>query len=224
MNFDNRVITTLDVFGETIWITETHISTWILMAVLIGIALVVRITLSKFKDVPTKGQNVIEAMVEAMDNFVTSTMGRENRAYGAWFFGVFTFIILSNFSGLANLRPPTADISTALALSMSTFILIHASGIIKNPKGYGKGYFEPLPFLLPINIIGELSVILSLSIRLFGNILSGFIILGLIYYLIPMWAAIALPAALHFYFDIFAGAVQAFIFTMLSMIFIKNKI
>ena len=225
MDFNNRVVATIDVLGFDLWITQTHVSTWIIMGVLLLLALVVRIALKRFQDVPTaKGQNIVELMVESMDNFVTSTMGKENRAFGAWFFGVFTFILVSNYSGLLALRPPTADLSTTLALTVATFILIHFCGATKNTKGYLKGFFEPTPIMFPMNVVGELSVLLSLSIRLFGNILSGFIILGLLYYLLPIWLTLALPSALHFYFDIFAGGIQAFIFTMLSMIFIKDKL
>lgn len=224
MDFNNRALTTVTVFGQELWITQTHLSTWIIMAFLLIVALIIRLSLSKFKDVPDTKQNIVELAVETMDNFVVSTMGKENRGYGAWFFGVFTFVIISNYSGLVTLRPPTADMSTTLAITVATFVMIHVSGITRNTKGYLKGFFEPSPVMLPMNIVGELSILLSLNIRLFGNILSGFIILGLLYYLLPIWLTIAIPSALHFYFDIFAGGIQAFIFTMLSMIFIKDKL
>ena len=224
MEFNNGVITTIDIFGQRVWITETHISTWVVMAILIGLAIPARVALTRFAEVPTGKQNLIEFIVESFDNFVKNTMGPENRAYGMWFFGVFVFILASNFSGLINLRPPTADVSTALVFSVSTFVLVTVSAIVKAPKNYFKSFFEPFFIFLPVNIIGELSIIVSLALRLFGNILSGLIIVGIIYYLIPPIMTVALPAALHFYFDLFAGAIQAFIFTMLSMVFIKNKL
>ena len=223
MNFDNRVIWIVDILGRELWITETHVNTWIIMAFLIICALILRSKLSKFTDVPTGTQNAIEAAIEAFDNFVKNTMGPENRVYGNWFFGVFAFILASNLSGLFNLRPPTADPTTTIALSMATFAIIHASGILKNPKGYLKGYIEPWPIFLPVNIIGELAIPASLGIRLFGNILSGLIIVGLVYYMLPWFLTIGFPAAFHAYFDVFAGSMQAFIFTVLSMVFIKNK-
>lgn len=224
MNNNNRVLTTVELFGETIWITETHLNTWIIMAFLIVIALLIRFTLVRFTEVPTGKQNLIELVIETFDNFVKNIMGPENRRYGIWFFGVAIFILASNLSGLVNLRPPTADLSTTLVFSITTFVLVHVSAIIKRPKSYFKSYLEPFFLLLPINIVGELAIIISLALRLFGNILSGLIILGILYYLPPWWATIALPAPLHAYFDIFAGVMQAFIFTMLSMVFIKNKL
>ncbi|MCL1995371.1 MAG: F0F1 ATP synthase subunit A [Defluviitaleaceae bacterium] len=224
MEFNNRALATVEIFGQELWITETHVSTWIVMGILIVLAILVRVALTRFTEVPTGKQNVIELAVESFDNFVKNTMGPENRAYGMWFFGVFIFIMASNFSGLLGMRPPTADLSTTLVFSVTTFLLVTFSAILKKPKEYFKSFFEPLFVLFPVNVIGELSIIISLSVRMFGNILSGLIVLGIVYYLLPTVLTIAIPAALHFYFDVFAGAIQAFIFTILSMIFIKNKI
>jgi len=224
MNFDNQVITIVELFGTDVWITETIINTWIIMAFLIGLAYVLRGLLNNFSEIPTGKQNVIEVVIESMDNFVRSVMGDERRAYGKWFFGVIVFIWASNLSGLVNLRPPTADIATTLALSITTFFIIQVSAIKSSPSVYVKSLMEPWPIFLPINIVGELAVPIALAFRLFGNILGGLIILGLLYYLLPPILTFGLPAFLHAYFDIFAGSIQAFIFTMLSMTFIKNKI
>ena len=84
--------------------------------------------------------------------------------------------------------------------------------------GYFKGFFEPLWFLFPLNVVGELATPISLSFRLFGNILGGMIIMSLLYQVVP----ILIPAPLHIYFDIFSGVLQAFIFTMLTMVFISS--
>ena len=93
------------------------------------------------------------------------------------------------------------------------------------PKRHAKNLLQPYPIFLPMNIIGEMAIIISLSFRMFGNILAGLIILGLLYNMLPWWAlAVGLPAALHVYFDLFAGVLQAFIFCMLSMSFIGNKL
>ena len=100
---------------------------------------------------------------------------------------------------------------------------IHGFGIKSKGLGYFKGFLEPVPFLLPINIVGELATPVSLSFRLFGNILGGTIIMGLVYAMFPKIVIfLGIPAALHCYFDVFAGALQAFIFVMLSMTFVSN--
>jgi len=195
------------------------------MGVLACIAILVRIALGKFTAVPTTHrQNLIEAVIQMFDNFVKSTMGEQNRRYGNWFFGVMVFILGSNLMGLFNLRPPTADVSTTLALAITSFLIIQISGIVKQPKAYVSNYFKPFAIFLPMNLISEIVVPVSLTFRLFSNILAGMIVVGLIYYLLPIFLTIGIPAFLHIYFDVFAGAMQAFIFTMLSMTFTKNKV
>ena len=108
--------------------------------------------------------------------------------------------------------------------ALSTFFLIHFMGIKTEFKSYFKAYIEPYPVLLPLNIISEFATPVSLSFRLFGNILGGYIIMSMVYNLFPAFLKIVLPGALHIYFDIFSGALQAFIFVILSMTFIKDKI
>lgn len=223
MDFGSKVIATFNVFGQEVWLTETVVDTWVVMAVLLIFALIVRIKLNKFQEVPHGFQNVIETMVEAMDNFVESNMGTKYKYFGNWFFGIFCFILVSNLSGLFGFRAPTADLATTACLALTTFILIHFMGIFTAKGDYFKGYLEPMPFLLPLNIISELATPVSLSFRLFGNLLGGTIIMGLIYSL-PIYVKLVIPAFLHVYFDVFAGCLQTFIFVMLSMAFIRDKI
>lgn len=224
LDFNNHIIATFKLFGIDIRFTDTILNTWIIMAILILFAIVVRIKLNKFKDVPETGfQNFIEAIVEAMDSFVSSNMGIKYKYFGNWFFGVFAFVLFSNLFGLLSFRAPTADLATTGALAFTTFILIHFMGIMTAKGSYFKAYLEPVPFLLPINIISEFATPVSLSFRLFGNILGGTIIMGLVYSL-PAYVKVGIPAALHVYFDVFAGALQTFIFVMLSMAFIGDKI
>ena len=109
------------------------------------------------------------------------------------------------------------------AITLATFVMIHFMGIKTGKGGYFKGYLEPVPVLLPINIISELATPISLSFRLFGNILGGMIIMAMVYSL-PRWLNFGIPAVLHIYFDVFAGCIQTVIFVMLSMTFIKDKI
>ena len=96
-------------------------------------------------------------------------------------------------------------------------------GIFKQKGGYFKSYLEPIPVMLPMNIISEISTPISLSFRLFGNILGGSIIMGMVYSL-PTIFKLGIPGVLHIYFDVFAGCIQTVIFVMLSMTFIKDKI
>lgn len=228
MDFGAKIITTIGPVN----ITQTMMNTWIIIIALTIVALIVRAKINKFTDVPTtKLQNIVELIIETMENFTIQNMGEKYKYFGNWFFGVFCFVLVSNYMGLLSFRSPTADLGTTLALALSTFTLIHFMGIKVNKGAYFKGYLEPMPVLLPLNIIGELATPLSLSLRLFGNILGGTIIMGLVYSAIQsvnvLLQIVGFGAAtpiLHVYFDVFAGFLQTFIFVILSMTFIKDKI
>lgn len=210
--------------GEVLGITQTHINTWIIMAVLTVIALIVRTKIKNFKEVPeSKLQNIVETLVDMIQNFTINTMGPSGKKFGYFYGPLIIFIAICNLSGLVGLRPPTADVSTTLAFALTTFFMIHGYGVKAKGVSYFKGFLEPVPFLLPLNIIGELATPVSLSFRLFGNILGGTIIMGLVYGMLPWFLTfIGVPAALHMYFDVFAGSLQAFIFVMLSMTFVSS--
>lgn len=224
MNFNNKFYGSIKLFGIDIWITETLVNTWIIIGILILFAAVVRVMLNKFETIPRGFQNFIELIVDSMDGLIKENMGKNHSRFGGWFFGVFAFVLCSNLSGLFLLRPPTADLSTTLSLALTTFVLIHVMGIVTGGVKYFKGYLEPIPLLLPINIIGELAIPISLSFRLFGNIFGGLVIMGMIYNLFPLFLKLGLPGFLHIYFDVFAGALQTFIFVMLSVTFISDKL
>ncbi len=225
MDFNVHVYDNFQIFGMNFRITETLVNFWIIAAIIIIFAIITRIKLSKFTDVPTtKLQKFVEAAVEAFDNYVVTIMGKEHKEFGQWFFGVFVIVLLSNISGLITLRPPTADLTLTLAFGLSTFFIIHFTGITRKKKEYWKGYLDPMPLFLPLNIIGELALPMSLSFRLFGNILGGMIIMDLYYSLLPILFKIGIPAVLHIYFDIFAGCLQAYIIITLSMTFLRQQI
>jgi len=224
MDFTNKNLWLLFEWdGQPIYATETLISTWVVMGILIALAIVVRLRVSSFKGVPKGFQNIIETLVELMSGFAKDNMGAELEGLGGYFFSIFGFILLSNYSGLFGLRPPTADLATSAALALMSFFMIHAVGLYKRRGKYFKDLLDPLPLFLPLNIISEVSKPISLAFRLFGNMLCGVIIMGLIYGMLPMALRILIPDILHVYFDIFVGALQAFIFTVLSMTFIAQK-
>ena len=214
-----------DVGWQTIYLTETVINTWVIIGIMALIALIIRFSMKKFKDVPeSKFQTAIEMTVDTLNGFVANTMGGPSGKKFAGYFGpLIIFVAVCNLAGLLGFRPPTADFATTLAFALITFFMIHGFGIKSKGLGYFKGFLEPIPFLLPINIVGELATPVSLSFRLFGNILGGTIIMGLVYAMFPKIVIfLGIPAALHVYFDVFAGALQAFIFVMLSMTFVSN--
>lgn len=212
-----------EIFGERIYVTETMRSTWIVSAVLIAFAFFVRHKVKSFTDKPKGFQNAIETMVEMISNLVRDTMGEKLEYFGGYFFSVFTFILVSNYVGILGLRPPTTDLSTTVPLALMTFFMIHYMGMTKQKGKYFKEYLQPIFLFLPLNIIGEFARPVSLAFRLFGNILGGLIILQLMYSMLPFVARFVLPIPAHGLFDFFAGGLQAFVFTILSMTFIKLR-
>ena len=224
MDFGNKNIAVLFEWGDTtVYLTESIFATWVVMALLILFTIYVNIRLRKFKVVPTGFQNVVELLVETMRNFAADSLGKELESLNGYFFGLFAFLLVSNYIGMFGLRPPTSDVATTGALALITFGMIHSLGIKKGLGGYLKSYIEPNVVFLPINLIGEISTPISLAFRLFGNILSGVIIGGMIYNMLPRVLQFFLPTVIHAYFDLMSGALQAFVFTVLSMTFIRQK-
>jgi F-type H+-transporting ATPase subunit a len=220
MELGTKTLAVLHIGGIDFWITETIRNTWIIMGALIVFAIVVRVALKRFEEIPKGFQNVVELMVEFFDNFVHTSAGEKLAYLGNWFFMVFAFILLSNISGLFFLRPPTADWTVTISFALVTFVLIQAMGIKYRKGGYFKSFLEPIFLFLPLNIIGELARPISLSFRLFGNVLGGMILISLLYNLAPIPVRFVLPVALHGFFDIFAGVLQTYIFSILSLSFI----
>ena len=170
----------------------------------------------------------MEIIVEKLDGMVETTMGKNALKYRNYIGTIFIFILFSNISGLLGLRPPTADYGVTFPLGVITFVLIHYNQFrYQKPKDIWKDMCSPLPPWLPIwfpiNIISELAVPVSLSLRLFANVLSGTIMMALIYGMLKV-VALAWPAALHVYFDLFSGAIQTYVFCMLTMTYVSGAI
>ena len=222
MTFDIRNFAVWEVGGVEIWLTETMIVTWGIMLILIAFAVVVRVKLSSFSEQPAKFQNVVETMVEMLDKFVSSMASPKLHFLGNWFFMVFAFVMLSSFSGAFGFRPPTADWTMTFALAIVTFMLIQVMGLRYQGWGYIKTFFVPNPLFFPLNLIGELARPISLSFRLFGNVLAGLILMAMIYNVAPLWVSFVFPAPLHGYFDIIIGFLHTYIFCALSLAFISG--
>jgi F-type H+-transporting ATPase subunit a len=212
----------INIAGVEIWITETIFNTWIIMLFLIILAVIIRLKLRNFKIVPKGSQSLIEGAVETFDNFVVNTLGEELSNIAPWFFMVFVFILSSCLFSVFGLRAPTADWATTFALAFASFVIMIFMGI-KHQKGkYLKTFFEPSFIFFPLNLIGELAKPVSLSFRLFGNMLSGTIILTLYYALTPLFVQIGIPALLHAFFDVIFGALQTYIFVIISLMYVRG--
>jgi F-type H+-transporting ATPase subunit a len=223
-------------FDNGFYITETVVA-----AVIVSVILIVLTTwlTGNMQKVPKGKQVVAEMIVKGIYDLVTSSMGKHCERFAPYMGTLFMFLILGNMLGLFGFRPTTADVNMTFALSGTTFLMIQYNGFkTMGFKGKIKHMADPLPFMFPLKIIEEISFPISLSFRLFGNILGGVIIMALIknglygltemivgampsigeFHLPFLQAVSPLPANL--FFDVFEPILQAFIFTMLTMVFV----
>ncbi len=145
------------------------------------------------------------------------------KKYGPLVCALFMFLVLANWLGIIPyLEEPTKDLNTPLSLGILGFVIAHAAGIkSKGFKSYAKEYFEPMFFMMPLNVIGELAKIVSISFRLFGNVMGGSIIILVVSYLTY---SVLLPPLLNAFFALFVGTIQAFVFTMLTVVYISVQV
>lgn len=233
--------TNIPLLGD-IQFTETILVSWIVMLAITGICIWLTHDL-KIEGI-SKRQAVAEMLVETANNFVISNMGEKFRSFIPFVAALFATSLVSNLISLLGLRSPTADLSTEAAWAILVFILIttekiKAGGI----GGYLKGFTQPIPVLTPFNILSELATPISMACRHFGNILSGVVISGLLYAALTLassalfgllpgflgdllsgipFLTVGIPAILSVYFDWFSGFMQAFIFCMLTTMYIAN--
>ena len=176
--------------------------------------------------------------VDAIENMLLDKTNPEiTKQLTTYFCSTFIYIFLANISGLLAFETPTSNLSVTVALALITCILIEYYSIKYNgPKNYFKSLLEPFAPFLILNLLGKVSTLLSLSLRLFGNIIAGSVLMNVLYQMfaaisrfIPLIGninifGIALAPFFHFYFDLFAGAMQAYLFTMLSISFIGKEL
>lgn len=231
----------IPIFGG-IPITATLVNAWIVMAVILGLC----IFLTRGMTVRGTGkrQVIAEFLVTTAQNFVDGNMGTRFSYYAPFVAAIFSMSALCSLSSLVGAYPATSDLSTELAWAVVVFVLITAMKIRTGGLGgYLKGFTQPIFVLTPFNILSELATPISMAFRHFGNIVSGSVITSLVYaalatasHALFAWLPGALgqvlgsipilqvgaPAILSVYFDLFSSCMQAFIFCMLTMLYIAN--
>ena len=210
-------------FGQDFWITTTTISMWIVTIIILLVGVLANKALKNANDVPGTFQNALEYAFEMLQKMADSILAGNAKRFVNYIGTIFLFILFCNLSGLLGLRAPTADYGVTLLLGMVTFFIVNYQGIKNRKMRHFTSLFEPTPILFPINLIGELANPLSISLRLFANLLSGVIIMGLWYGMMPLLVNIGIPAALHIYCDLFSGCIQTYVFCMLTMVYINDK-
>jgi F-type H+-transporting ATPase subunit a len=225
-----KTIFTVHIAGISIPITETVITTWIVMAVIILGSLVLTRRLS---EVPKGSQVLVEGLVGGLNDFFKGQIGHHWKLFAPWIGTVALYLGIANLIGFFSplpcfgfeppfaLKPPTRDINVTAALSIMTILIVIFSGIfIKGIKNWLKGFVKPAPFMLPFNILEYFIKPLSLCLRLYGNILGAFIIMELLAMVVPLF----LPPIASLYFDFFDGLIQAVVFTFLSTLYIAEAV
>lgn len=203
-------------------ITSDIIVQWVIVLILgIGAFLLTR----NLKEKPSKKQAALESVYETISSLVINTMGKEYSRFVPYIGTLMIYLICMNFTGLIGVAPPTQKISTAVALAITSFCVIHVNSIKRNGIiEYAEAYTKPFILMTPINIMEKLVFPVSLSLRLFGNMLAATYVIDLGYealHHVGVLAQFGLPIILHGYFDVFDGAIQMIVFTMLTMIQIK---
>jgi F-type H+-transporting ATPase subunit a len=205
---------------------KTHIPphvtyTWFIMLLLVGLGLLASRRVSL---VPKGAQNVFELVIGGLEEFMVEITGEEGRAFFPFICTLFLFIFTCNLLGLIpGFFSPTANINTPLSMALCTFVFTHYLGVKYHGAKYIKHFLGPIPALaplfFPIEVVGHCARVLSLTLRLFGNIMGEDLVLAILLLLAGKFLA---PLPMMF-LAIFTSAVQAFIFTVLAIMYFTGS-
>ncbi|MCD8159751.1 MAG: F0F1 ATP synthase subunit A [Clostridiales bacterium] len=200
-------------------ILESTVVTWIIMAVLLlGSFLLTRNL--KVQNI-SKRQAAVEFCVTKLEDIVTDMVGEKGRSYAPYLITVLLYIGFANLIGIFGFKPPTKDLNVTIALAAMSIVLVQVASIrARGAKGWLHSFIEPVPVVVPFNILDLITRPLSLCMRLFGNVLGAFVIMKLIEAVVPA----VFPMIASLYFDIFDGILQAYVFVFLTSIYIKEAI
>jgi len=229
-----KTVFTLHIAHFSVPITETVIISWAVMLILTVASLALT---RRLKQIPSGSQAILEAALEFLNNFAKDQFGSFSKYLGPYIGSVFLFLVVANIIGVISplevtafgrefippfaIRPPTRDINVTAALAAVSIALVLVSGFAaRGFSGWFKRLLHPLPMMLPFNIMEYGTRLISLALRLFGNILGGYVLMSLIEKLFPL----VLPMVLSLYFDFFDGMIQATIFVFLTSLYISEAV
>jgi F-type H+-transporting ATPase subunit a len=200
---------------------ESMIMTWIVIISLLSFGY---LAARKRNIIPNLVQVIGELIISIFYDLTEDALGKElGKKYAPLICALFMFLFLCNWLGIfPHLEEPTKDLNTPLSYGIMGFVLAHHAGIkAKGLKTYLKDYCEPMFIMAPLNVIGELAKVISISFRLFGNIMGGSIIILVVSYLT---FNLVTPPFLNAFFGAFVGTIQAFVFTMLTLVYIAVQV
>jgi len=199
-------------------LNATLVFSWVVMLLLVVFSWLVTRRLTSGADI-SRGQNLLEVIVESMRGQVREIAQQDPDPYVPFVGTLFLYIAVSNVMGVVpGFMSPTGSLSTTAALALCVFFAVPIYGIYKRGLGgYLKQYIQPAVMMLPFNIIGELSRTLALAVRLFGNVMSGTLIIGILLLLVPLFFPVVMQAL-----GLLTGLIQAYIFAVLAMVYIAS--
>ena len=229
-----NTVFTLILFDFEIPITETVVVSWVVMVILIAASVILT---HRLKVIPAGPQVFLEAGIGFLNDFAKKHFGSFSKYLGPYMGSLFLFLLLSNiisvlsplelkifgheFIPLFIIRPPTRDINVTASLALISILLIIVCGLMsRGVKGWFRNFLHPTPIMLPFNIMEYGTRLISLTLRLFGNILGTYVIMTMIESLLP----VALPMVFALYFDFFDGLIQAGIFVFLTSLYISEAV
>ena len=232
-----RIFFTIPMPLQDLPITESQINSFLVLISIFGLCLYMTHGLKVKAE--TRRQHIAEWIVEKVESMVNESMGDYFKGYAPFITSILALSAFSSLLSLFGLYPPTSDLNIVAGWAILVFGLITYYKLKSGPLKYLKGFLEPVPFLAPMNIIGEFATPLSMSFRHYGNVLSGTVISALLASAlqglsrmvlgwlpdalasIPVFQ-IGIPAVLSIYFDVFSGCLQAYIFAMLAMMYVSG--
>ena len=201
-----------------ITLNATIVFTWVVMALLVVVSWLVTRNLSTSRKI-SRWQSLLEIIVGGIANQIREVSQQEPEQYMAFIGSLFLFIAVSNtLTIVPEYQPPTGSLSTTAAIALCVFVAVPLFGIMKRGViGYLRNYIQPTVFMLPFNIIGEFSRTLALAVRLFGNIMSGSMLVAILLSLVPLFFPVVMQAL-----GLLFGLIQAYVFAMLAMVYIAS--
>ncbi len=195
-------------------ITRPVVTTWLIIVVL---AVLCRLVTHRLQRMPDGRQAVVESLVNGMAGQIEDIVRKDSRPFLPLLGTLFIFLVVANLSGLVpGVEAPTGRIETPAALALIVFFSVHYFGArSRGLRGYLASFAEPRLIMLPLNVLSEITRTFSLMVRLFGNIMSGEFVIGLVVALAGLFVPIPLMVL-----EIVVGLVQAYIFTILATVFI----
>jgi F-type H+-transporting ATPase subunit a len=203
---------------EGVTLNATIVFTWVVMALLVVGARLVTLRLSDTEQI-SRWQNLLEVLVVGMRDQISAVSQQDPKQYLPFIGTLFLFISVSNILAVVpGFRPPTASLSTTTALAICVLLAVPIYGVARRGiGGYLRNYIRPTVFMLPFNVIGELSRTLALAIRLYGNVMSGTVIVAVLIGIAPFFFPIIMQLL-----GLLTGLIQAYIFAILAMVYIAS--